>query len=285
MSIQLSSRCAKNAHVDIIVSMKDEALLRSYLFKLGLSVDAAKLYIALIRYGAQSISELSRNSRIERTRVYRTLPELDSAGLVHIRSDGSSQVISANPFDNVHVLLSKREQELDDLRRYTPRVAMALRELASTAPKSDVKVYRGAEGIKQMLWNETKADTELLSVLTRGTQVYTKQKFFDRWVRACNDRGLSARSIVSNDFTQSLDEWRSRHESERLATWTGRSVDQDTFKIEHDMIIYDNVVGYFSWDDGDVFGIEIHNQVVASMQRQFFELLWGMAQEINRKAD
>ena len=265
--------------------MKDEALLRSYLLKLGLSVDAAKLYIALIRNGAQSISGLSRNSRIERTRVYRTLPELEGSGLVHIRSDGSSQVITANPFDNVHVLLSKKEQELDDLKRYTPHVAAALRELASVAPKTDVKIYRGAEGIKQMLWNETKANTELLSILTRGTQVYTKQKFFDRWVRACNDRGLNARSIVPNDFTQSLDKWRGQHESERLAVWTGRYVNDDLFKIEHDMIIYDNVVGYFSWDGDDMFGIEIHNQVVASMQRQFFELLWGMAQEINRKAD
>lgn len=261
-----------------MISMKDEALLRSYLFKLGLSVDTAKLYISLIRNGAQSISELSRNSRIERTRVYRTLPELEGAGLVHIRSDGSSQVITANPFDNVQVLLSKKEQEVDDLKRYTPRVAAALRELASNAPKTDVRVYRGAEGIKQMLWNQTKASTELLSVLRRGTQVHTKQKFFDRWVRACNENGLVARSVVPVDFMQSLEQWRGKHEAERLADWTGRFVDEATFKIEHDMIIYDNVVGYFSWDDEDVFGIEIHNQVVASMQRQFFELLWVVAQ-------
>lgn len=262
--------------------MNDIPLLKSYLQKIGLTPHATRIYIALVQHGEQSITDIAQHSGLERTKVYRTLPELENSGLVRINSQSERSSIAAMPFDTVQILLSNKEQELDDLRRATPRVARALRELSSAAPRTNVKVYRGAEGIKQMLWNQTKASGELLSILRHGIQLDTRQKFFERWVSACNANEIAARSIVGADFNAGLDTWRTHREVERLKNWQGRSVPPEIFTIEHDMIIYDNTVGYFYWGSDEIFGIEITNQLVAKTQRQFFELLWNIAENVTQ---
>lgn len=40
------------------------------------------------------------------------------------------------------------------------------------------------------------------------------------------------------------------------------------------MVTYDNVVAYYNWKDGEIFGIEVYNQEIATAQRNFFEMLW-----------
>ncbi len=258
--------------------MNDLALLRGYLHKLGLSKEAVYIYITLLQQGSQSITDISRHSGVERTKVYRTLPELDAFGFIDTMSDNERGMISATPFDNVQILLSKKEQELEDLKRSTARVARAVRELDSQAPRTNARIYRGPDGVKQMLWNETKANGELLSILRHGIQLDTRQKFFDRWVAACNQRDIVARSIIDAEFEDRQDVWRRHREVERLNSWQARVSPRD-FTIEHDMIIYNDTVGYFYWGEDEVFGIEITNPLVARTQRQFFELLWNMSQQ------
>ena len=52
--------------------------------------------------------------------------------------------------------------------------------------------------------------------------------------------------------------------------------------IPHRTTVYNDVVTYFSWQDGDLFGIEIHNPAVAQAQRQYFELLWDLSYPITK---
>lgn len=261
------------------MSMIDIVMAKEFLRKVGLSREATQIYLALIEHGRQTVTDISRNSRVERTKVYRTLPELEETGLVSWVEGVSRTELTAASFDTVQVLLSKKEQEVEDLKRMRAGVASVLRELESSAPRTSVKVYRGSEAIKQMLWNETKSKTELLSILRHGIQIDTREKFFDRWVRVCNERGLIARSIVGPDFSKKQEQWHHHRSVERLRHWRGRVVEPETFQIEHDMIIYDDTVGYYYWGQDEVFGVEINNSLVSSSQRQFFELLWRMGVE------
>jgi hypothetical protein len=46
------------------------------------------------------------------------------------------------------------------------------------------------------------------------------------------------------------------------------------------MVTYDDVVSYYNWKDGEIFGLEVYNQEIANAQRHLFEMLWQQGQPI-----
>jgi DNA-binding transcriptional regulator GbsR (MarR family) len=252
-------------------------MLRDYFTKLGLSDEVADIYIALHIYGPQSISELARQSGVERTRIYRLASELRESNLVEIETLYKRQIFHAAPIANVQILIAKKEQEIYDLQSHLAHIQKVLAPSEFSSPATRIQTYQGIEGVKQMHWNQTKSKTENLSILYENMQTKTNLAFFERWMHKCNERDMQFRSIVGDSFITSQNNWYSRHANERLRLWEGRYMAPHTFPITYSTVIYDDVTSYFNWQDGKIFGIEIYNQQMADSQRIFFEMLWKQA--------
>ncbi len=253
-------------------------MITRYFQQLGFTPEHARFYAALIEHGPQTLSELSRSAEIERTKLYRLLPELQAAHLVVVDSEYKHGILEAAPLDNLELLLAERDSELQLLKQELPLLKQSLQPSVQQDPKTKIQFYRGTSGIKQMLWNETAATTEIIGLLHQGLQQYTGAVFFDRWVAKCNSRSVTSRSIVNEQFFDQQTQWHQTHTSTKLQHWQGRLIPVDTFAITHSMVVYDNVLAYFNWQSGgEVFGVELHNQQLADTQRQFFELLWEQA--------
>lgn len=254
----------------------DTQAIRSYFFKLGLSSEIADIYIALYAYEAQTISELARHSGVERTRIYRLMDELKASNLVEIETQYKKSIFRAAPITNLQILISKKEQEVRELHADLAKLRSSLEYSSLASPATRVQVYQGVDGIKQMVWNETKGSSENLSILYENMQARTGRAFFERWVRRCNERSIAFRSIISDHFVTTQKQWYKKHGNERLAYWQGLYVPDSIFAITHSTVIYDDVTAYYNWKDGKVFGIEIHNAEIATAQRTFFELAWQL---------
>jgi hypothetical protein len=252
--------------------------IQNYFAKLGLEPEIAMLYLALHTYGPQSISELSRNSGVERTRIYRLIDKLMDSNLIEVESHYKKGIIKAAPIANINILISQREQELKSLQDELSLIEQLLARNTLSSPATRVQFYTGAAGIKQMYWNETKAKGEVLAFLHENMQLRTDSRFFERWAQQCNEKNMHFRGIITDSFIASQKLWYTHHTNDRLKNWQARYINQDTFAITHGTIVYDNVVGYFNWKDDEVFGIEIYNSQIAHTQRQLFELLWQQAQ-------
>ena len=252
----------------------DTQAIRAYFFKLGLASEIADIYLALHVHGRQTLSELARSSGVERTRLYRLLDELQASNLIEIETQYKKRIVAAAPITNLQILISKKEQELQELRfgLHELQEELSRRSLHSAATK--IQAYRGPEGLKQMYWNQTRGKSENLSILYENMQIRTNLAFFERWAQACNDRGLKFRGIVSDNFIKTQQSWYQKHTNERLKEWQSRYIPEGLFPITHSTVIYDDVTSYYNWKNGEVFGIEIHNQEIADAQRQFFEMLW-----------
>lgn len=257
-----------NREVDI------EDSIRNYFESLGLEPEVGDIYLTLSIRGGQTISELSRNSGVERTHIYRLLDTLQNANLIEIDSEYKHGILRAAPLSNVHILLAEKSQQLQTLQDDLPLLEAALTKNRLQAPRSSVQFYRGEAGVKQMLWNETNANSEIRGILYQNIQLKTKSKFFERWTDKCNERGLHFRGIISDEFQRNQRAWYEGIVKERLAHWTPRYVSPAQFPITHSTIMYDDVVGYFNWQDDEIFGIEVHNADIACTQKAFFELLW-----------
>jgi hypothetical protein len=258
--------------------LTDVAAIQTYFAKLGFEPEIADLYLALHTFGPQTISELSRNSRVERTRIYRLIDNLLDSNLIEVESHYKRGIIKAAPIANLHILISKKEQELKSLQDELELIQQVLARNSLSSPATRVQFYSGPEGAKQMFWNETKAKTEILSILFENMQTRTNQVFFERWAIACNQNNIHFRGIVSDEFLASQKQWYSTHKNETLDHWEQRYISKNYFPITHSQLIYDNVVAYFNWKDGEIFGIEIHNKDIANAQRTFFEMLWAESQ-------
>ncbi|HKX72812.1 MAG TPA: helix-turn-helix domain-containing protein [Candidatus Saccharimonadales bacterium] len=261
--------------------MQHEYPVRAYFEKLGLEADIADLYMALHTFGPQTISQLARSAKVERTRIYRMIDRLSESHLIETETHYSRTILKAAPIGNLQLLLTQKEEELKSLKNELKDIRTTLDSTSLSSPLTHIQFYRGAEGVKQMMWNQTKATSENVAILYENMQNRTNSAYFERWVERANSNNQRFRGIIGDHFIKTQQEWYARHTNERLEHWQSRYVSDFVFPITHSTIIYDDVVGYFNWKDGEVFGIEIYNQEIANAQRQFFEMLWEQAQPVD----
>ncbi|HKU18143.1 MAG TPA: helix-turn-helix domain-containing protein [Candidatus Saccharimonadales bacterium] len=251
--------------------------MHEYFRKLGFSSELADIYLTLQAYGPQNLLQLSRNAGVERIRLYRLIDELKACNLVEIETHYKRHLYKPAPFTNLQIVISKREQENRDLEAEMNQLYGQLEQTSLRSPLTHVQFYHGADGVKQMLWNETKATTENLVILYENMQNKTNLVFFERWAARCNERDLKFRGVVCDHYLNTQAAWYAEHNNGRLQNWAARRIAPELLTIRHSTITYDDVVAYYNWKDDDVFGVELHNKEIAGAQRQMFEILWGLA--------
>lgn len=254
--------------------------VHNYFAKLGLEPEIADVYLALHAYGPQSLLRLARNAKIERTRLYRLLDTLAENNLIEVEEHYKRKLYKAAPVSNLQIVLTKREQELRDLQRGFAELQANIEVTTQKSPLTHVQFYRGNEGLKQMFWNQTKAQSETVSLLYENMQIHTNLAFFERWVERCNLHDMKFRSIVGDHFLATQRSWYGEHSNEKLKNWQGKYLPNSAFPITHTTTTYDEVVYYCNWQNGEIFGIEIYNQEIASAQRKIFEILWEQGKPV-----
>lgn len=258
--------------------LADTEAIQKYFSKLGLKREIAAIYLALYAHGPQTISELARNSQVERTRIYRLVDELLASNLIEVESHHKRGVIKAAPIANLHILISQKEQELRGLQDELGLIEQLLARNSLSSPATRVQFYHGAEGYKQMFWKEPGAKTEVLCIVYEIAQPKTNVAFYERWVERSNQNQVRYREVHGDHFRASKKAWHATHTNTQLAHYEARYVAPKVFPITHSISIYDNIVAYYNWKDGEIFGIEIYNQEIADTQRRFFEMLWGKSE-------
>jgi len=256
----------------------DKPKVYDYFRKLGLGAEVAEIYLSLYVHGPQSLSELSRSSHVERTRIYRLLDNLKASKLIEVENHNKRGVMRAAPITNLSILISQKEQELKELHDgfSATEHTLGINSISNSATR--VQFYQGAEGYKQMFWNEAAAKIEVLCITYEITQPKTNTTFFDRCIERSNDHSVHFREVHGDAFRKSKLAWRASHSSKPFKFYEARYISDKTFNIRYSADVYNDVVAFYNWKDGEIFGIEIYNQDIADGQRQFFELLWDKAE-------
>jgi sugar-specific transcriptional regulator TrmB len=265
--------------------LTDQNAIRTYFTKLGLEPEIADIYLALHSHGPQTISELSRNARVERTRIYRLINKLLSSNLIEVETHYKRGIIKAAPIANLHILINEKEQELKSLQDELGLIEHVLARNSLSSPTTRVQFYHGPEGIRQMIWNELSAKSAIVGYVYRIVDEPTGRKFMERWSEEFTSRHLHMRLVGGDDFAES---WKDADQrfgpgySQRIKGIEYHSISSSDFMITHSCEVYDNVVMYCNWKGGEIFGIEIYNGDIADAQRRFFELIWSRSQPETR---
>lgn len=109
---------------------------------LGLSRNAAAVYIRLLQSGGLGAAELARATGISRTNVYNLIDQLAADDLVNVDFQGSKKRFTAN---DPTVFLKKMETQMGRVQQLLPELK-ALYQFHPARPK--IRFFEGSEGVR-----------------------------------------------------------------------------------------------------------------------------------------
>lgn len=247
------------------------------LTQFGVSELEARIYLEILSRRGDTALLISRHIKIARTKVYRILDNLIARGLVITRLGDRGARFTALAPDQLDLLLSDREHELDKLKASLPMLQSQLAELSlkGQSPKSQVLYYHGKDGLKQVTYNSLKARGELLTYELSNMNAFMDQteaeKLRERFVaNQIKIRTLTNASTVEayTDVSKLVEKY-----------WEIRHLDPQNKPFQFEILIYNDVYCMYRYTGDEIFCVEIHSQELADMQRQLFEYLWSSARQ------
>jgi sugar-specific transcriptional regulator TrmB len=160
----------------------DDAIVAS-LQVLGFSLYEARVYLALLRSGAQNGNEVAKSAALPSSKVYSTLERLASKGIVHtVRSGGSTRYVCVQPQDLLPRLrqtfvepLELLEQALPSLSAFEPAAEVLTVSGLDAIRESGRSILRAArEELYLSAWSEDLSflADDLVSAHERGVRIY-----------------------------------------------------------------------------------------------------------------
>lgn len=254
--------------------------LISFFENLGYNHQEVKILSSLGEKGSQSILELSRSTEINRTKVYRLIEDLKKQGLVEEIVDEYRQLVKLVDFHKLDLIIKEKESRTKLIRDSFMGIQRLLSLNQEThQPGTRVIFHRGEEGIRQMVWNTLSAKHEVVGYTYRSINEVVGNKFADEWHAEFINRNLVFRDIYSDHYLQSVKKHPHEHNSLERKHFHGRYIAKNILDVNHQVDIYNDVVAYYNWFEGEVFGVEIYSEKVALLQKQLFEIVWKIAKE------
>lgn len=252
--------------------------ITEFFLTLGFSKEESNIYTVLLKDGPKTVLQLSRSTGINRTTLYRILDKLDSRKLIEEIIDEYKKLYKAVDFHTIELLIKEQENKTEFLKTTFPQINSLLSSNAATQPGTQVVFYRGKNGIQQMAWNTLKATKYVLGYTYREFEEIVGSTFAQDWRDEFIVRKLFMREIYSDEL------YKSKKQGFKATTdpsiqFQERYISSKILDINHQMDIYNDVITFYNWHEGEVFGVEIYNNKVALMHKQLFEIVWNKAKK------
>ena len=253
--------------------------LKQKLNLLGLTDKQAEIYLLLLKGGLTTPLELSRQTTINRTTIYRILEELQKLNLIEDVLDSRGIKIKAVKPENLSLLLTQKESELNQLKSSLPGLIGDLSAIKDQPVAATQVVYfRGASGLKQLLWNILKAKDESVGYGYADWNESVGREFAEKLRAEHVKRKICDREIQNTDQAGPISSWTQIKDYDQV--YQARYLPRKIIDIKHDTYIYNDVFAFFHFYQGELFGLEIHNAEIAKTQKQIFEVLWKMGKKL-----
>lgn len=234
----------------------------------GLNKTEARVYLALLKAGSISGSEIAEKAGIFRRNAYDALESLAKKGLASVVIKDKKYYSPAAP--------SKLMELLEEKKQFIEGSMPELEELFSK-PKAKQKVYlfEGIEGFKNILGEILKDRKDWLAFVSSGysTRVLDK-KFVDYWERKRAMAGIKAKWIVANT-TLGIKRARDAKKSGLLEC---RILPLST-ENPVSTYVFGNKTAMILWSKINPLAVMVESPEIAEANKKYFEFLWKQAKK------
>ncbi len=269
---------AYNAKIFFIKIMDDK--LQISLKPLGITDRQFKIYSVLAEYGKLSVVQIAKYTGYSRPAIYRAIEQLKKKQLVDSISDGKRTIFAAGDPKILNQILNNKEEKLVKTRNILPDIINDIEKSKEKHQKeSYVTFLHGIEGIKQVLWNTTKTQNngEIFGYGYLSLYEIVGEKFSDLLHREYQNKNHNLYELT-NQFETEI-KW-TKLTDYYLQKYKEKYIPKDIFPIEFDEYIYEDVVAFYHYKNGEYFGIEIHNAEIAKLQRNLYWEIWEKGEDM-----
>lgn len=260
-----------------MVNITDKSTIEELLGSFGLLSHEQEVYLALLKQTQATPLSLTRATGINRTTLYRVLEELSEKGLVEEIMDYKSKSYRAVPPEQLNLLITKKEAEVENLRERLPKLIATLNKVSppSSSP-TRVLYFKGISGLRQLLYNTLKATGEVVGYGYGSWNDGVGKRFAEKLRQEYMDRNITSRELLNTPPSTSITSIPGYFNR----IYTSRTIKSLLLHITHDTYIHNDVFAFYHNIDGHLFGVEIHNEAIAATQKSIFEILWKIAKPI-----
>lgn len=252
--------------------------IENFLKFLELDQLEVEILTSLIKYGELTILEISQKTQIERTKIYRITESLIFKGLITQRIEYKKKFFR---ICNTKILEDKAKEKLtkyENIKTNLPSIINKIEGSRFSEQPTNVKYYSGVSGIKQVLWNQLKAEKEILAFSYRDLIEIVGRRFFYEYKYEFEKRKLRLKDLRSIEFAKST----LKYKPIKLKGDIKRYIDPKILNIQTEIDIYDNTTTYFNWHKGEIYAIEIVDNKLANMHKQMFNTFWKLSSKYDR---
>jgi sugar-specific transcriptional regulator TrmB len=251
---------------------------KEYLAKLGLSDNQIKLYLDLAAHPDASVVQISKRVIEPRSSIYLELERLIDLGYVISKKVGKTTLYKITDPKILALTLESEAAKIQFLTTNLTSFAASIKTLETAKePPKTINIYKGASGVKQLLWNIILSRSSLVIGFSPGQLEHvTDRDFAEKWRAEFMRRGMHNRIIFNqpkplkwSDVPNFLEE-----------NVEARTLDETKIKFDRLTLIYDDVLTVCSLKtDSDQYGIEIRDQLLINSYKQIFQFLWDHVAE------
>lgn len=241
----------------------------------GLSAEESRIYLHLLKQGVLTALELSRQLHMGRTKVYRILDDLKQKQLVEYQVHTRGLKFGAAHPKKLKQIVTQKQGEVETLKQGLPDL---VRQLTSLIPQDQdggkVLYYEGVRGLEQVSYNITKAKDQL-----RVFEMEHMSDFLDENLAEDIRRQLVKQQVLTRDLTNKKTFEGFTQVKEMISSYSQfRYIDPQQLEIKFETLIYNDVYATYTYQDDQIFCVEIYNSQLAEMQKQLFDFIWQQAQ-------
>lgn len=249
------------------------------LIKLGLSEKEAKVYLATLELGENTVQNIAKKSAVNRATTYVILEKLMGLGLVSsIEHDKKTKFIAESPSELAN-LLEEQKRQIDNQRHLLDDVMSQLMAVYNSKKgKPAVRYFEGADGLVALdrygMDEARKFSGERLSIFPMDI---VEELFPSRRQESLKQRlksGIKARTIYT-------------HKNGPVSAATNKEENREAvflprgeFPIDATVQIDPNWgIKLYNFEKGNYYGVLIQSPKLANNMKQIFELAWATAKQ------
>lgn len=255
----------------------NKQIITTQLTQFGLDDVEVQIYLSLLERGAKTPLDLSRETNINRSKIYRYLDRLKTKRLIEETDKGRGLRLKAASPDSLQLLILEKEQQLKNQKEFLPELLKELTALpGSTQSGFEIKHYHGTDGLKQMLWNHLRAKKEILVFGYENRNNIAGKAFaetirFEQVERKITKIEIENATDQGNYWYTSVANWGKYYKS--------RYIPEKILAMKQYQVIVNDTLSILNWADGNKVGVEITNASFAAMYKQIFWKFWDIAAE------
>jgi predicted transcriptional regulator len=252
--------------------------LHQQLIQFGLNNNEAKVYLACLELGPDTVQHIAAKAKLNRVTVYGIIAELIQKGFVHEDSIQNKRKFAAYPPMKLYDLLSREHYQLERKKETLMTLIPNLKALMKTdAQKTNSIYYEGEEGLRNWASDALEAKGELLE----WTKIESFSKPFSEYLKTYYYPQKFKLQIPTRFIFIDTPEARAYAQSycdnPAASPMKARFISQELFDTSGFMVIFNDRFSVAL--PKEMRAVTIVDKIIADTQRKIWEFGWLHAKD------